>query len=214
MKIKKLLSIGALSLVVACSTSIGASAAEKPTNEKIKSDMISMFLSNKSPLNYNVNASTVVNASDIEKLKQDLKDNGFYQQDYTTLFAAIGLIDSSKTIVDNAKTIVVTLSNENKLDDLVSDVRNLMTVLREIENTNAEAKAAIENDIKVLVKGSNSTLDVTFGKNIDGKITMSITQGSQIVLQLNSGNAYTISDSLGTNADKLKTYAEALKLLS
>jgi len=213
MKIKKLLSIGALGLVLACSTSIGASAAERPTNEQIKADMINMFLNSKDPLNYSVNASTKVgNIINITKLQDDINKYGFGAQTYTTLNEAVGLIDSSKTVVENVKKIVVTLSKEDKLDDLLTESRNLMDVLRKIENTDGKVKADIENDIKALVKGSNSTLDVTFGKNIDGKITMSITQGNQIILQLNSGNAYSINNSLGTNADKLNKYAEALKL--
>jgi len=213
MKIKKLLSIGALGLVLACSTSIGASAAERPTNEQIKADMINMFLNSKDPLNYSVNASTKVgNIINITKLQDDINKYGFGAQTYATLNEAVGLIDSSKTVVENVKKIVVTLSKEDKLDDLLTESRNLMDVLRKIENTDGKVKADIENDIKALVKGSNSTLDVTFGKNIDGKITMSITQGNQIILQLNSGNAYSINNSLGTNADKLNKYAEALKL--
>jgi len=213
MKIKKLLSIGALGLVLACSTSIGASAAERPTNEQIKADMINMFLNSKDPLNYSVNASTKVgNIINITKLQDDINKYGFGAQTYATLNEAVGLIDSSKTVVENVKKIVVTLSKEDKLDDLLTESRNLMDVLRTIENTDGKVKADIENDIKALVKGSNSTLDVTFGKNIDGKITMSITQGNQIILQLNSGNAYSINNSLGTNADKLNKYAEALKL--
>ena len=213
MKIKKLLSIGALGLVLACSTSIGAFAAERPTNEQIKADMINMFLNSKDPLNYSVNASTKVgNIINITKLQEDINKYGFGAQTYATLNEAVGLIDSSKTVVENVKKIVVTLSKEDKLDDLLTESRNLMDVLRKIENTDGKVKADIENDIKALVKGSNSTLDVTFGKNIDGKITMSITQGNQIILQLNSGNAYSINNSLGTNADKLNKYAEALKL--
>jgi hypothetical protein len=213
MKIKKIVSIGALALVVACSTSIGASAAERPSNEKIKSDMINMFLTGKDPVNYSVNKNTTVgNVINITKLQDDVNKYGFGTGSYSTLNEALGLIDSNKTVAYNAKKIVVTLSAENKLDELLLQTRNLMGVLRQIENTNGDAKVNIENDIKALVKGSNSTLDVAFGKNIDGRITMSITQGNQIVLQLNSGNAYTINNSLGTNADKLETYAEALKL--
>jgi len=213
MKMKKLLSMGAIGLVLACSTSIGASAAARPDNAKIKSDMIAMFLEDKSPLTYNVKASTTVrNVINITTLKNDLEKNGFVGRDYTTLNTALGYIDSSKSIVANAKAIVVQLSKDGKIDDLLTEVKTLTNTLREFENTDATKKATIEKDIRDLIKGSNSTLDVIFGKNVDGKITMTIIQGNQIVLQLNSGNAYTISDSLGNNADKLTQYAEALKL--
>lgn len=51
---------------------------------------------------------------------------------------------------------------------------------------------------------------MNFGKDIDGKITMSVVNENQIILQLNSDNAYTINNALGDNADKLAKYVELL----
>lgn len=225
MKMKKLLSIGAIGLALACSTSIGASAAEKPTNEKIKTDMIKLFLEDKSPLTYDVTSSTTVgDVVNISKLQQDLKKYGFGEypegwpgQTYDTLNEALSLVESDKTAIYNAKKIATVLLQEDKFDDLLSEVRAMATVLRDIENSSSDhdsEKFQIENDIKDLIKDSNPDLDVSFGKNIDGKLTMTILKGNQIILQLNSGNAYTISETLKNDADKLESYAGLFGLIS
>jgi hypothetical protein len=223
MKMKKLLSIGALALVLATSTSIGAFAAEKPGNDKIVADMVSLILNDKSPIAYDIKADTVAgNVVNITKLQEDLNSygfgvqpDGFPGQTYNTLNEALGLVESNKTIMYNARKIAVTLLQEGKFDQLLTEVRSMTLVLKDIENSSDNStKLQIETDIKNLVQGSNSSLDVVFGKNKDGMATMTIVQGNQIILQLNSGNAYTISDSLGNNANKITAYVKLFGLIS
>ncbi|MVX65629.1 hypothetical protein GKZ28_18260 [Clostridium chromiireducens] len=220
MKIKKLVSIGALGLALTMFSSIGAFAAERPTNDKIKSDMIKVFLGGTSPVSYNITANTQVkNVISISKLQADLQKYGFTSytegaaQNYATLNYALGLVEPDKTIMYNAKKIALTLSTQDKFDDLLSEVRAMMLVLKDIENSDESTKLQIEADIRAVVKGSNPTLDVVFGKNKDGKSTMTIVQGNQIILQLNSGNAYTISKALGNDADKLEYLAGLFQLI-
>ncbi|WP_297424611.1 hypothetical protein [Clostridium sp.] len=216
MKVKKLLSIGALGLAIAASTSLGAFAAERPTNEQIKSDMVKIFLSGKSPISYNVTANTKVgNVVNISKLQTDLEKYGFGSSSYDTLNYALSLVESDQSIMYNARKIAVVLSQNGKFDDLLSEVRSMTLVLRDIENSSDDSKKLqIESDIRALVQGSNPSLDVIFGKNIDGKATMTIIRGNLVILQLNSGNAYTISKSLGNDADKLEYFAGLFQLIT
>lgn len=213
MKMKKLLSMGALGLVVATSTSIGAFAAERPSKEKVQNDMIGMFISNKSPLNYDVNGSTKVeDIINIETLKTLINK---YDGDgsYPNLNKALDLISAnkSKSLIDNAKVIVDNFSQKD-IDVLVTEVRSVADRLRDIENGQTGIdKYELEGDIKDLVNEKNPDLDVLFGKNINGNISMSIMKDSKVILQLDSGDAYKISDFLYNNASELTGYAKLFK---
>ena len=47
----------------------------------------------------------------------------------------------------------------------------------------------------------------------DGKATMAVMKGNQMILQINSGNAYTVNNSLNNNSDNLTDYAQEIKAL-
>lgn len=211
MKMKKLLSMAALGLVIATSTSIGAFAAEKPSNETIKKDMEALFKNNTSPLTYNVNKNTkiasVINLTNFRKVVDTYKGTG----DYDKLDTALGLIDDNDTIVDIGVKIVDKFTEED-IDELISEVRSAADRLKEIENgTNQDDvdRVDFEKDMKTVIK--DSSLKLVFGKNKDGKSTVSVMQGYQIILQLNSGNAYTFNDFINDNADNLTDYVHKIK---
>ncbi|MBN7574832.1 hypothetical protein C1H57_06130 [Clostridium sp. 2-1] len=212
MKMKKLLSMGALGLVVATSTSIGAFAADRPSKEKVQNDMIGMFISNKSPLAYDVNGSTKVgDVINIEKFKTIISKYEGNKTKYPNLNKALGFISGDKSLVENAGVIVDNFSKDD-IDKLVEEVRSVADRLRDIENGQTGIdKYELEGDIKDLVNEKNPDLDVLFGKNINGNISMSIMKDSKVILQLDSGDAYKISDFLYNNASELTGYAKLFK---
>lgn len=214
MKMKKILSMGALGLVLACSTSVGAMGAQRPTNAEIKEDMKDVFLHDTNALNYDVNGGTKLsNIIDTDKVKADAANATSYGlpaiTTYTNIDKALGSMDPNLSIRDN----MIKMYTKSGIDitGLLAEVKELTQKLKDIENANGEDKFKLEADIKALFKDTNLT--VNFGKNIDGKITMSILKGNQIVLQLNSGNAYTISKTLDSG-DKLDKYAKLLQILA
>ncbi|MFL0163589.1 hypothetical protein [Candidatus Clostridium helianthi] len=220
MKMKKLLSMGALGLVVATSTSIGAFAAERPSKEKVENDMIGMFISNKSPLAYDVNGNTKVeDIINIENLKTIISKYEGDEVNYPKLNKALDLIfeNKSKSLIENAGVIVDNFSKDD-INKLVEEVRSVADRFRDIENGQTvtdkdgkHGKYELEGDIKDLVNEKNPDLDVLFGKNINGNISMSIMKDSKVILQLDSGDAYKISDFLYNNASELTGYAKLFK---
>lgn len=215
MKMKKILSMGALGLVLACSTSVGAMGAQRPTNTEIKNDMKNVFLGDKNALNYDVNGGTLLGSIiDTDKVKADA-DNADTNYGlpaittYTNINKALTLMEPNSSI---RKNMINIYTNSNiDIAGLLAEVKLLTQELKNIENANGEEKFKLEADIKALFKDANLT--VNFGKNIDGKITMSIIKGNQVVLQLNSGNAYTINQALNSGS-KLDQYATLLGIFA
>ncbi|GEA29998.1 hypothetical protein [Clostridium diolis] len=212
MKMKKLLSMGALGLVVATSTSIGAFAAERPSDETVKDDMKTLFKSNTSPLTYNVNKNTkiasVIDLTEFKKVVDEYKG----AEDYSKLNDALDLIEDDDTLVTVGLKMFDKFS-EAELDEIISEVNKVADRLKEIENgTNTDNVNRIDfqNDMKKVIKNTNG-LKLVFGKNKDGKATASVMQGYQIILQLNSGNVYTLNDFVNDNTGNLADYAHKIK---
>lgn len=214
MKVKKLLSIGALGLVLATCTSMGVFAADRPTKDEMQTDMISMFLANRNPLQYNVNKNTKVgDVINLDTLKKTIEKYEINKDDYAKLNKALDLVKADKTLLENAQIIVNAFSKED-LNHLVSEVREVAVVLREIENgdkINNYGKYDLESDLKALVTEKNPDLNVLFGKNIRGEVSMSVMKDNQFILQLDSGDAYKLSDFLNKNGSTLVNYAQLLK---
>lgn len=212
MKMKKLLSMGALGLVVATSTSIGALAAERPSDKTVKDDMKTLFKSNTSPLTYNVNKNTkissVIDLTEFKKVVDEYKG----AEDYSKLNDALDLIKDDDTLVTVGLKMFDKFS-EAELDEIISEVNKVADRLKEIENgTNTDNVNRIDfqNDMKKVIKNTNG-LKLVFGKNKDGKATASVMQGYQIILQLNSGNVYTLNDFVNDNTGNLADYAHKIK---
>ncbi|ALB47574.1 hypothetical protein [Clostridium beijerinckii] len=212
MKMKKLLSMGALGLVVATSTSIGAFAAERPSDKTVKDDMKTLFKSNTSPLTYNVNKNTkissVIDLTEFKKVVDEYKG----AEDYSKLNDALDLIEDDDTLVTVGLKMFDKFS-EAELDEIISEVNKVADRLKEIENgTNTDNVNRIDfqNDMKKVIKNTNG-LKLVFGKNKDGKATASVMQGYQIILQLNSGNVYTLNDFVNDNTGNLADYAHKIK---
>ncbi|NRY62089.1 hypothetical protein [Clostridium beijerinckii] len=218
MKMKKLLSMGALGLVIATSTSIGAFAAEKPSDQKVKSDMNALFKSNASPLTYNVDKNTqvssIINLARFKEVVETYKDKDNGTDKYGNLETALGLINDDDTLVTVGLKLFDKF-NEEQLNELISEVRDVADRLKSIENgTNSDRtsvnKYKFEEDMKTVIKG-DSNLKLVFGKNKDGKSTVSVMHGYETILQLNSGNAYTLNDFINDNAGSLDDYAQKIK---
>lgn len=216
MKMKKILSMGALGLVLACSTSVGALGAERPSNDKIKTDMANLFLGNKNALNYDLNGSTLLGSIvNTKTVKADATSYGYYDStktNFPNISRAIELMNPSQSINNNM--INIYKDKDINIDNLLVEVKQIAQDLRDMENDlDSTNKLALENNIKSLIKEKDAAVTVIFGKNIDGKITMSILKRNQILLQLNSGNSYTINKALN-GGSKLDQYATLLGIFA
>lgn len=211
MKMKKILSMGAVALVLACSTSVGAFAAERPTNKDIKEDIITAFLKGDRVLEgYAVTSKTavndLVNTTQLKKDATNASENFGITTNLKNLNDALDCVKPEKTVKENVATIYLKFSGEGRLDDLVEEVREVAQELRDIENTDSDNKVKIETEIKTLIERND--LKVNFGRNINGLITMSVMRNDKVVVQLTSANAYTISKALGSATDsKIKADA-------
>lgn len=210
MKMKKILSMGALGLVIATSTSIGAFAAERPSDGTIKGDMKALFNSNTSPLTYNINKNTkiseVINLAKFREVVGSYKGTG----NYSKLETALGLIEDNDNIISVGVKLVAEFS-EADLDELILEINNVADRLKEIENgTDTVYRNQFEKDMQTVIN-KNSGLKLVFGKNRDGKATVSVMQNYQIILQINSGNVYTLNDFINDNTDNLANYAYKIK---
>ncbi|MBC2476169.1 hypothetical protein [Clostridium beijerinckii] len=174
--------------------------------------MKTLFKSNTSPLTYNVNKNTkissVIDLTEFKKVVDEYKG----AEDYSKLNDALDLIEDDDTLVTVGLKMFDKFS-EAELDEIISEVNKVADRLKEIENgTNTDNVNRIDfqNDMKKVIKNTNG-LKLVFGKNKDGKATASVMQGYQIILQLNSGNVYTLNDFVNDNTGNLADYAHKIK---
>lgn len=194
MKMKKLLSMGALALVVACSTSVGASAAEKKVLSKTEMMLLNIAIQQYSTgenqtgllsgVKKDTEIGTVVNADLIKKV-----DN---LGEYKTVDKAIAKFENNKE-----NTVSEVLSKAVKDEATFLKFRdNFIRVAKEIQKmdgiTDPVERAAKETLVMDLVTTYDKNLTVVFGKNAKGETTGTIYKNKKMLVQLSYSDIDTI----------------------
>lgn len=207
MKMKKLLSIGALTLTLVSCISIGASAAEVVGGENKRDAMEAVVTKglNGGQVLYGVNikASTQVGnyltTGFIDETNKFLADN-----DLNVYFDAEEnanvewQIKSTDTLYTIQKNIVKTLKSldKDKKDAAVVEIKDyLLGKLNEFKDasqaSDAELVSKINEYFNVKKYGA-----LTVGTNMDNAKTVSLVKNNKILAQVNTNNVYKVSDKL------------------
>lgn len=188
MKMKKLLSMGAIGLVLACSTSIGASAATIPTKLMNKEALLKIIANQ-----YKNGTNTFGVLSGVTK------DTTIGAAEGSLAGASQLSIDSShqtankilaKVANNKDNTIATVLGKATKDSATFTKFKNdfvtVATKMQEMDNLAGTERKDAEQKVMLVVKLYDSSLDITFGKDSAGKTTASIEKSGQVLIQLNS----------------------------
>ena len=207
MKMKKLLSIGALALTIVSCISIGASAAEVAGAGNKKEAMeaiVTKGLSGGQVLyGVNITANTKVGSyltnDFIEEANKFLASNN--------LNLTIKSTDTFKDIKGNVLETLSSLDATSR-DAAVVAIRDyLLDKLSEFEEASSTSNSALVSKIKEYFKtGNYGTL--TVGTNMDNAKTVSLVKNSKILAQINTNNVYKVADKLESvnSYDDLKAF--------
>ncbi len=196
MKMKKLLSMGALGLVVACSTSIGALAADTQTTSK--TDLLikmiaTQYLEGTNPtgLFEGVKADTPINTVVTDKFIGNVKDTF---GDSEVANKAIKKIENNKDATVKEILQKATSSQENFerfRDDFIEIAKKVQAMDKLTDDT---ARAAAEKKVISIVSAYNSSLTVAFGKDAEGRTSATIKKSGKTIIQLNSEDLQKVID--------------------
>ncbi|MBN1066185.1 hypothetical protein [Clostridium botulinum] len=196
MKIKKLMSICAMSLAVVCCTSVTTFAAQ---NTDARSDAAKKVTMNFWKEGYvidgiNININTPIKNYVTEDLLDFIKD------------LEIADFDTSKGIKENLEKISekqAELKEAGKLDELIKNEENLMKIKDVVKDMLADYEDAANGDLISLADCIRADFNVdaygtlTTGKNINGKTTATLEdRRGNILFQVNSENIYNMKKEL------------------
>ena len=202
MKMRKLLSIGALTLTLTTCTSMSAFAAEAVgnRNEAAKSIAINAWKEKNIINNIDINANTAVNKyakqALIDKVKVcvegAIKDTALAEKVNNTI----------QTMYDNgagAKDIFEALIDINHKEDITNDdtFKAAKTSLKDMldEFVAANEKGTLDSTIKQYFNVSKyGTLE--YGRNSNNRRVVTLKRGSSILLQVSSENVYNLQHEL------------------
>ncbi|MBN1060014.1 hypothetical protein FC764_11465 [Clostridium botulinum] len=221
MKIKKLMSICAMSLAVVCCTSVTTFAAQ---NSDARSDAAKKVTMNFWKEGYvidgiNININTPIKNYVTEDLLDFIKD------------LEIADFDTSKGIKENLEKISekqAELKEAGKLDELIKNEENLMKIKDFVKDMLADYEDAANGDLKdkngkIISLAECIKYDfnvdaygnLTVGKNMNGKTTATLEdKRGNILFQVNSENIYNMKSELsGINSwselkDWMKNYVD------
>jgi len=188
MKMKKLLSIGALVLVLASSTSIGASAATIP-NELMDKKSILNLIENQ----YKNGTNPVGLLEDVDKettIGELVKVN--VTTEFAEKFSSRPVIYTTlKKIVNNKNnTIAAVLSkatiNGTTFSKFKTDFSTIASKIQEMNAKVGAEKEASEATVMRIIKLYDSNMNVNFGLDSKGLTTASIEKGGKVIVQINS----------------------------
>lgn len=203
MKMRKLLSIGALTLTLTTCTSMSAFAAEAVgnRNEAAKSIAINAWDEKNIINNININAKTAVN----KYAKQTLIDK--------VKVCVKGAIEDKALAEEVNNTIQTKYDNGAGAKDIFEELMYINYEKKDITNdaTFDAAKAALEDMLAEFVAANeNDTLDSTikqyfnvskygtleYGRNSNNRRVVTLKRGSSILLQVSSENVYNLKREL------------------
>ncbi|WP_155772781.1 hypothetical protein [Clostridium beijerinckii] len=197
MKMRKILSMSALSLVVACSTSIGALAAETQTTSK--TDLLIGMLAkqyisgtNQTGLFEGVKADTKINTVVTDKFISEVKDN----------FKDSEVANKALTKFENNKDATVkevlqkATSSEDNFNRFKADFIEIAEKVQAMDDLEGTDRANAEKKVINIVKAYNKSLSVTFGKDAEGRTsaTIKIFESGKTIIQLNSDDLQNVID--------------------
>lgn len=219
MKMKKLLSIGALTLAIATCTTIGASAADVAGRDNKRQAMQSIVtngLNGEEVFNdISISAKTEVGNyltdTFINETNEFLKNNELntYLDENNNLVT--WKIEETDNLYVVQKNIVKTLRilNKEQKDEAVYSIKKyLLSKLEQFENASSESNAKLVETINKYFKTTkNETL--TVGINSDNAKTVTLVKSGKIVAQVNTSNVYKVADKLNS----IETYEDLKNLI-
>ena len=198
MKMKKLLSIGALVLVLASSTSIGASAATIPSEITEKKYILNLITNQyKNGENPTILLDGIDKDSTIGELvngKVTTTTAKFFANRPTVFKVLTKIINNNNNSIETVLKKVtkdnVTFSKFKADFIIVANKVNEMNKTVGIDKINAEAT------VMAVVSYYDKTMNVNFGLDSKGLTTASIEKGGQVIVQINSEDYQKIVDIL------------------
>ncbi|NOW85375.1 hypothetical protein B0H39_003256 [Clostridium beijerinckii] len=197
MKMKKLLSMGALGLVVACSTSIGALAADTQTTSK--TDLLikmiaTQYLEGTNPtglfegVKADTPINTVVTDDFIKEVNKEFKDSEVANK-------ALTKFENNKTATVKEVLQKATSSKEN-FDRFKADFIEIAEKVQAMDDDlkKDEDRAKAEGKVIAIVNAYDNSLSVAFGKDAKGKTSATIKKSGKTIIQLNSDDLKKVID--------------------
>lgn len=216
MKMKKLLSIGALTLAIATCTTIGASAADVAGRDNKRQAMQSIVtngLNGEEVFNdISISAKTEVGNyltdTFINETNEFLKNNELntYLDENNNLVT--WKIEETDNLYVVQKNIVKTLRilNKEQKDEAVYSIKKyLLSKLEQFENASNDSNSKLVEKINQYFKTTKyGTL--TVGINSDNVKTVTLVKNKKVLAQVNTNNVYKVADKLDSieNYDDLK----------
>ncbi|OOM16531.1 hypothetical protein [Clostridium saccharobutylicum] len=215
MQMKKLLSIGVISLTIASSTCATVFAANNILSNEQKSaiqGIIKTYYAGGNPIsNLNVNKDTKV--SDIVN-----QDSDYYKK----IEGKLNSYDEGSILVDSIKdgdsigeilnsSLIYASLNQNNFNTYKAMATDIANQLMDIDNTtDPSIRSTKEQEATEMIKVSYG--QVKFGKNSLGKTTVSLEKDNKIILQMDSDNGKKLINILNSfnSYDELKSYLTEL----
>lgn len=192
MKTKKVLSMGALGLVLACSTSIGASAATIPSNTDLVKIFVNQYEKGTNPIGVlsgvdkDTKVGDVVNDDVLTEIDSQLS-----RHPYVNI-----LIDKIYRNKDNTISTVLNkiFADETTFSSYKSKFIEIAEKVQAMDTKVGYERIAAEQKVVDIVKAYDESFNVVFGKDSLGKTTASIEKDGHVLVQLNSDNLQTVID--------------------
>lgn len=207
MKMKQLLSIGALTLTLVTCTSMSVFAAEAvgSRNEAAKNVAINAWNEQNVINNVSINANTAVNKYATQALIDKVK--ACVETSIEDKALAKKVNDKIQEMYDSgkgAKKIFEALQDINQTQgtDITTDATfkaakaALQDMLNEFVDANGKSNADLDKLIKTYFNVSPSYGRLEYGKNSNNRRVVTLKKGSKIVFQVSSENVYNLKDEL------------------
>ena len=219
MKMKKLLSIGALTLAIATCTTIGASAADVAGRDNKRQAMQSIVTNGlnggKVFNDISISAQTKVGnyltdtfINETNEFLENNKLNVYFDENNNLVTWKIEENDNLYVVQKNIVKTLRILNKEQKDEAVYSIKKYLLSKLEQFENASSESNAELVETINKYFKTTKyGTL--TVGINSDNAKTVTLVKSGKIVAQVNTNNVYKVADKLNS----IETYEDLKKLI-
>lgn len=220
MKMRKLLSIGALALTITTCTSLSVFAAETSGNRRgaVKQIAINAWKENTIVNNLDININTPVKQYAKQALVDEIincvnngiKDAGLKEQVKNIVQdgynKGLGFKEIFEELVELDRQDNVDITTDESFKAAKESIYTMLTIF---EKANKEDKLNSTINKYFNVKALNGTL--TYGKNSNNRRVVTLERQGQVVLQISSEEIYELKNSLENNVNSwadLKKYFE------